>query len=104
MHSRPVTAPVAALALSVALGSALLAQPREFPHVRELGGALVEYNDGITQAVAAYYHSQRHHDGKWLLIELGMMSRQALDARSRPGRARHAGRARAAARQPAPME
>ena len=78
MTSRPVMAPMAALALSVVLGSTLLAQSREFAHVRELGGALVEYDDGFTQAVAAYYHSQRNHDSKWLLIEMGMMSRRAL--------------------------
>jgi len=78
MTSRPARAPIAALALSVAFGSALLAQSREFPHVHELGGALVEYDDGVTQAVAAYYHSQRHYDSKWLLIEIGMMSRRAL--------------------------
>ena len=78
MTSRPLMAPIAALALSVALGTAPFAQSREFAHVRELGGALVEYNDGATQAVAAYYHSQRNHDSKWLLIEIGMMSRGAL--------------------------
>ena len=59
MTSRPVMAPIAALALSVALGSAPFAQSREFAHVRELGGALVEYNDGATQAVAAYGQSPR---------------------------------------------
>lgn len=37
----------------------------------------VEYNEGVTQAVAEYYHSQRHHDSKWLLIDAGMMSRRA---------------------------
>jgi hypothetical protein len=78
MTSRSAMAPIAALVLSVALGSTLQAQSREFAHVRELGGALVEYNDGATQAVAAYYHSQRNHDSKWLLIELGVMGRRAL--------------------------
>lgn len=53
--------------------------PREFSHVRELGRALVEYDDGQTQAVAAYHHSQRNHDSRWLLIELGVMGRRALE-------------------------
>jgi hypothetical protein len=78
MTSRNATTSCAALALSVAALFTVQAQSREFAHVRELGGALVEYNDGATQAVAAYYHSQRNHDSKWLLIEMGMMSRRAL--------------------------
>ena len=78
MASRPAIAPLAALILSVAAVSALAAQTREFAHVRELGRALAEYNDGVTQAVAAYYYSQRNHDSRWLLIEVGLMSRKAL--------------------------
>ena len=76
--SRPAIAPLAALMMSVATVSALPAQTREFANVRELGRALAEYNDGVTQAVAAYYHSQRNHDSRWLLIEVGLMSRKAL--------------------------
>jgi hypothetical protein len=81
MTSRPVMAPIAALALSVALGSMLTAQPREFASVRALGRALVEYNDGTTHAVAAYYHSQLSHDSAWLLIEVGVASPRSLTVR-----------------------
>ena len=78
MTSRPAIAPLVALVLSVAAVSALPAQSREFANVRELGRALAEYNDGVTQAVAAYYYSQRNHDSRWLLIEVGLMSRKPL--------------------------
>ena len=70
---------VAALLMGiVASADAQRAKPREFSRVKQLGAALVEYHDGLTQAVAAYYHSQRHHDAPWLLIEVGVSSPQAL--------------------------
>jgi hypothetical protein len=53
-------------------------QQREFSGVTTHGAALVESHDGVTQAVAAYYHSQRHHDTPWLLIEVGLASRRPL--------------------------
>ncbi len=59
-------------------GAAVAQQTREFPSVRELGAALGEFDDGQMHAVAAYYHSQRHHDTPWLLIELGITSRKAV--------------------------
>jgi hypothetical protein len=62
----------------VASAAAQRGQPREFSRVKQLGAALVEYRDGLTQAVAAYYHSQRHHDTPWLLIEVGVSSSRAL--------------------------
>jgi hypothetical protein len=70
---------VAALLLGVVASlSAQRAQPREFSRVKQLGAALVEYHDGLTQAVAAYYHSQRNHDTPWLLIEVGVSSPQTF--------------------------
>lgn len=60
------------------LVSAQRAEPREFSRVNQLGSALIEYHDGLTQAVAAYYHSQRNHDTPWLLIEVGVSSPQPL--------------------------
>ena len=51
-------------------------RPRELANVRELGAALAEYNNGLVQAVAAYYYSQRNHDSRWLLVEIGINSRQ----------------------------
>lgn len=62
----------------VASADAQRAQPREFSHVSQQGAALVEYHDGVTQAVAAYYHSQRNHDTPWLLIEVGVSSSRSL--------------------------
>ena len=47
--------------------------PRElFPNTSDLGRAAVEYEDDALQVVAAYYYSQRHHDSRWLLIEIGV--------------------------------
>jgi hypothetical protein len=77
MTFRQAAAPLAALALSVA-AAAPHAQTREFANVRELGRALAEYNDGVTQVVAAYYYSQLNHDSRWLLVEVGLMSRRPL--------------------------
>ena len=72
---------VTMLLVVVSTGLTLQAQPREFAHVKQLGAALVEYNDGLTQVVAAYYYSQRHHDAPWLLIELGASSPRTLMVR-----------------------
>ncbi len=74
MTVRPVPALGVALALVAALGSATQAQPKEFARVRSLGRALVEYNDGLTRVVAAYYYSQLNHDSAWLLVEIGIAS------------------------------
>ena len=81
MTVRPVPALGVALALMAALGSAMQAQPKEFGSIRSLGRALVEYNDGLTHAVAAYYHSQSSHDSVWLLIEVGVASPRSLTLR-----------------------
>lgn len=51
---------------------------RELPFVREMGGALAEFDDGVVHAVAAYYHSQRQHDTPWLLVELGINSQKTV--------------------------
>ncbi len=58
------------------------AQPprqRDLPHVQQVGAALTEYDDGVVQAIAAYYHSQRNHDGRWLLVEFGFHSQVPAD-------------------------
>ena len=67
---------VAAAALPNAQG-----RPRELANVRELGAAAAEFDNGLVQAVVAYYYSQRHHDSRWLLVEFGLNSRQAADLR-----------------------
>ena len=67
-----------ALALAAGTGaSAQSARPRELSHVKQLGAALAEYNNGSMHAVAAYYYSQRNHDSRWLLIEIGIMQERA---------------------------
>jgi hypothetical protein len=60
----------------VASADAQRAPRREFSRVTQRGEALADYHDGVTQVVAAYYHSQRNHDTPWLLIEVGMSSAQ----------------------------
>ena len=68
-----------ALYVSVMTAGAQTQRPPELKHVEQLGQALAEYSDGVTQAVAAYYYSQRHHDSRWLLVEFGFYSRQPVD-------------------------
>lgn len=71
------------VAVALVVGSGTSAQqsgrPRELRHVKLLGAALSEYDDGVVQAVAAYYHSQRNHDSRWLLVEFGVNSQLSLD-------------------------
>ena len=63
----------------LAAGAGVRAQDgRELAHVKQLGAALSEYNDGRVHAVAAYYYSQRNHDSTWLLVELGFNSQRAV--------------------------
>jgi hypothetical protein len=66
-----------AVALAAGPGaSAQSARPRELSHVKQLGAALAEYDNGSMHAVAAYYYSQRNHDSRWLLIEIGINSQR----------------------------
>jgi hypothetical protein len=47
-----------------------VAAQKEFSSAnRKVGNAAVEYRDKAIHIVAAYYHSQRNHDSRWLLIE-----------------------------------
>jgi hypothetical protein len=46
------------------------AQQKEFSSAnRQVGRAAVEYRDKAIHVVAAYYHSQRNHESRWLLVE-----------------------------------
>ena len=75
--ARPAALCVALVA--VAASGVVHTQPaRELAHVKTLGAALSEYNDGRVHAVAAYYYSQKHHDSAWLLLELGFNSQRAV--------------------------
>lgn len=77
---RPLTTAALGLALVATwAGGVVHSQaPRELAHVKTLGAALSEYNDGHVHAVAAYYYSQKHHDSAWLLLELGFNSQRAV--------------------------
>jgi hypothetical protein len=93
MTSRISGLVLAALAATVAATGAQAPRPPELKHVEQLGQALAEYNDGITQAVAAYYYSQRNHESRWLLIEAGIstddletINRNAIALRTPQGR------------------
>jgi hypothetical protein len=37
-----------------------------------LGRAVVEFNDAAIQMVASYAYSQRNHDSRWLMFEVGL--------------------------------
>ncbi|HXD73221.1 MAG TPA: hypothetical protein VN628_05780 [Vicinamibacterales bacterium] len=45
-----------------------------FPHTKRHGKAIVEYRDDDLNVVLSYQYSQEHHDGRWLLIDVGMRS------------------------------
>ena len=53
-----------------------------FPRTSDLGRAVIEYEDDAIQVVAAYNYSQRNHDSRWLLIEVGVTTRDAMRFRS----------------------
>lgn len=73
---------VPTLLVLTAIGAGAQApRPRELAFVKELGAALAEYHDGSLQAVVAYYHAQRHHDSRWLLLELGLNSQRGTSFR-----------------------
>ncbi len=62
----------AALALLLTLAPALSAQ-RDFSSAnRERGRAAIEYRDKDIHIVAAYYHSQQHHDSRWITIDTAL--------------------------------
>ncbi len=52
-----------------------------FPNTTDLGRAAAEYEDDVLQVVAAYYYSQRHHDSRWLLIEIAAASAEPMRIR-----------------------
>ena len=53
--------------------------PRElFPNTNDLGHAVIEYEDDAIQVVAAYNYSQQNHDSRWLLIEIGVTTKEVM--------------------------
>jgi hypothetical protein len=64
-----VTALLALGALVVTVGA-----QAEFPFTKSLGRSSAEFRDGKVHIVAAYDYSQRHHDSRWLLIQVAASS------------------------------
>lgn len=54
---------------ALAVATPVTAQKEFSSANRKIGNAAVEYRDKTIHVVAAYYHSQRNHDSRWLLIE-----------------------------------
>jgi hypothetical protein len=86
----------AALVLTIALAlAATLNARQEFSSANhERGRAAVEYQDKDLHMVAAYYHSQRHHDSRWIVIDTALstndrstLPRDAFALRTPGGRA-----------------
>ena len=79
---------------SAAITSVFAQTPRElFPGTKDQGRAAVEYQDDDLHVVAAYYHSQRNHDSRWLLLEVAVeafrpmrINREDIVLRSPDGR------------------
>lgn len=65
---------LASICCAIALAAAsITAQQKEFSSAnRKVGNAAVEYRDKAIHVVAAYYHSQRNHESRWLLIEAAL--------------------------------
>jgi hypothetical protein len=93
---RPVSSAKSGLLVAVLLATAVTvtaAAQNEFSFTRKLGQAAVEYRNEDVHVVAAYYHSQRNHDSRWLLIEaavsttrLGTIDRDGITLRTPDGR------------------
>ncbi len=68
------------LSLLAVIAAPLRAQTsRElFPNTKDLGHAVVEYEDDAIKVVAAYKYSQQNHDSRWLLIEIGVAAQDDM--------------------------
>lgn len=49
-----------------------------FPNTTDWGRAAVEFESDDLEVVVAYYYSQRHHDSRWLLIELAVSASKPM--------------------------
>src|SRR4051812_36153311 len=61
-----------ALALTLLAATSVRAQHDFSPANRDRGRAAVEYRDNDAHIVAAYYYSQRHHDSRWIVIDVAL--------------------------------
>jgi hypothetical protein len=48
------------------------------PNVKKLGSAITEFRDHSMHTVIAYEYSHRHHDGRWLMIDAGIQTKDNL--------------------------
>ena len=62
------------IAAAVLAGGMLHAQAK----TKKLGAAIVEYRDSAIQCVIAYEYSHRYHDGPWLLLDVGLQTKDPL--------------------------
>ena len=93
--NRTVSSAKSGLLVAVLLATAVAvpAAQTEFSFTRTIGQAAVEYRNEDAHIVAAYYHSQRNHGSRWLLIEaavsttrLGTIHRDGIMLRTPDGR------------------
>ena len=64
---------IAVVAASVVLEAGVRqADDNAFPRTKSYGRATVQYRDDRVQAVAIYDYAQNHHDGPWLLVQMGV--------------------------------
>ena len=67
--------PVWIVCCAVALAAPHLIAQEVSSSVKKRGNAVVEYRDKDIQVVAAYNHSQRTHESRWLYIQAGLTTR-----------------------------
>ena len=93
--TRPRVWMLSGIALAVLLGLApTVDAQREFSSAnRDRGRAAVEFRDNDIHIVAAYYHSQRNHESRWIVIDTALSTteratfkREAFSLRTPTGR------------------
>ena len=83
--------------------TSITAQQKELSSAnRKIGNAAVEYRDKAIHVVAAYYHSQRNHDSRWLLVESALSTTEEHDHQARAHSAANPAGTRDSPRHPAP--
>jgi hypothetical protein len=84
-----------ATGLTLAMGVTPVARAQQdfSPANHDRGRAAVEYSDKNAHIVAAYYYSQRHHDSRWIVIDMALstenrsvLPRSAFTLRTPAGR------------------
>jgi len=68
----------ALVAVCVMVSAVAVTTQAEFPFVRDRGRSTVEFNDKQVHVVASYDYSQRHHDSRWLLIQIAASAKKNM--------------------------